>query len=426
MTADDRGEPGRQRTVAELLKQYGGEDQSTPRRRRRAADGDDSPAPPAAAPPSQRSEEPPPPPPRERGVDRVTGSFSSFDFDPPTGPGSEQSHPSAAGPDGADWTGTGSFPAEPYRSADSFRTDSLGDSYRDPYPSATGSESYLTDEPYRPSASTGGDIYGASLTNPTARPEESTDFIPRFGDRPGRAGTPLGGPADETGPGTAITSRREMFDDDLSLDRDDYRSFEEEFPGDSDERSRRPVDTDPAGLRTEVSSRADVYREDQDYGHDDAIDDPADAPAESDSEPNGFLGKRLDRRTTSESASDDSSYGVPDLRADDEDAPAGLTDMDGPDEVPNSGRPSNVVTWLLLIGQLVVGAIVGAALWIGFRYLWLNFPVVALAAAVVATAGLVLLVRAIRRSDDLQTTMLAVLVGLVVTISPAVLLLASR
>jgi hypothetical protein len=49
-----------------------------------------------------------------------------------------------------------------------------------------------------------------------------------------------------------------------------------------------------------------------------------------------------------------------------------------------------------------------------------------LAAAVAATVGLVLLVRAIRGSDDPQTTILAVLVGLVVTISPAVLLLAVR
>jgi hypothetical protein len=79
-----------------------------------------------------------------------------------------------------------------------------------------------------------------------------------------------------------------------------------------------------------------------------------------------------------------------------------------------------------LIGQWVFGAVGGAALWIGFRFLWLQMPVVALVAAVAATAGLVLLVRAIRRSDDLQTTMLAVLVGLVVTISPAVLLLAVR
>ncbi|MBV9315267.1 MAG: hypothetical protein JO100_16385 [Pseudonocardia sp.] len=84
------------------------------------------------------------------------------------------------------------------------------------------------------------------------------------------------------------------------------------------------------------------------------------------------------------------------------------------------------VGWAGLIAQWLLGAVGGAALWVGFRYLWLHYPVAALIAAVLATAGLVLLVRAIRRSDDVQTTMLAVLVGLVVTISPAVLLLAVR
>ena len=45
MTADHRGESGQQRTVAELLKQYGAEDArpKSGRRRRRAADADDEP-----------------------------------------------------------------------------------------------------------------------------------------------------------------------------------------------------------------------------------------------------------------------------------------------------------------------------------------------------------------------------------------------
>jgi hypothetical protein len=40
--------------------------------------------------------------------------------------------------------------------------------------------------------------------------------------------------------------------------------------------------------------------------------------------------------------------------------------------------------------------------------------------------GLVLIVRKIRKAEDLQTTLLAVLVGLIVTVSPAVLLLLGR
>jgi len=44
----------------------------------------------------------------------------------------------------------------------------------------------------------------------------------------------------------------------------------------------------------------------------------------------------------------------------------------------------------------------------------------------VVTAGLVWIVRKIRKAEDMQTTLLAVLVGLVVTVSPAMLLLLSR
>jgi hypothetical protein len=104
------------------------------------------------------------------------------------------------------------------------------------------------------------------------------------------------------------------------------------------------------------------------------------------------------------------------------DVPAGL-DVDDADL---EDRSAGWKAWAILIAQGIGGAVGGAVLWVGFRYLWLNLPVVALAAAVLATVGLVMVVRTIRGSDDLQTTMLAVLVGLIVTISPAVLLLAVR
>jgi predicted membrane metal-binding protein len=79
-----------------------------------------------------------------------------------------------------------------------------------------------------------------------------------------------------------------------------------------------------------------------------------------------------------------------------------------------------------MIAQLVVGALLGAVLWTVFSYLWQEQPVVALVLAAVATTGLVFGVRALRRSDDLQTTVLAVVVGLVVTVSPAAIVLLSR
>jgi drug/metabolite transporter (DMT)-like permease len=113
--------------------------------------------------------------------------------------------------------------------------------------------------------------------------------------------------------------------------------------------------------------------------------------------------------------------------------PAGLTDSAelAPEVAPADAHQaaaadSPAKAWLVIIAQLVGGAVAGAVLWVGFRYLWGKMPPLALGAAVLATAGSVLLVRAIRRSDDLRTSLLAVLVGLVVTVSPAVLVLVNR
>jgi hypothetical protein len=61
-----------------------------------------------------------------------------------------------------------------------------------------------------------------------------------------------------------------------------------------------------------------------------------------------------------------------------------------------------------------------------FRYLWRGLPVVALATALLVTAGLVLVVRQFLHDVDRRTTMFAVLVGLLLTASPAVLVLLGR
>lgn len=82
--------------------------------------------------------------------------------------------------------------------------------------------------------------------------------------------------------------------------------------------------------------------------------------------------------------------------------------------------------WLSMAVQLAFGVVGGAAVWLGFNWLWGKLPAAALAAAVLVIAALVWIVRRIRRAEDLQTTVLAVLVGLVVTVSPAALLLLSR
>jgi hypothetical protein len=82
--------------------------------------------------------------------------------------------------------------------------------------------------------------------------------------------------------------------------------------------------------------------------------------------------------------------------------------------------------WATMAGQLALGVIGGAAVWLGFNWLWGFLPQAALVVALAVIVGLVLIVRKIRRAEDLQTTVLAVLVGLVVTVSPAALLLLNR
>lgn len=82
--------------------------------------------------------------------------------------------------------------------------------------------------------------------------------------------------------------------------------------------------------------------------------------------------------------------------------------------------------WAAVVAQWIVGAIGGAALWVGFRFLWRGLPVVALAAAVLVTVGLVVIVRALLRNNDMRTTLFAVLVGLLLTVSPALLVLLGR
>lgn len=82
--------------------------------------------------------------------------------------------------------------------------------------------------------------------------------------------------------------------------------------------------------------------------------------------------------------------------------------------------------WAAVIAQWIAGAVGGAALWVGFRFLWRSLPVVALAAAALVTVGLVVVVRALLRNNDMRTTLFAVLVGLLLTASPAILVLMGR
>ncbi|MGH3813011.1 MAG: hypothetical protein ACRDUV_11210 [Pseudonocardiaceae bacterium] len=93
----------------------------------------------------------------------------------------------------------------------------------------------------------------------------------------------------------------------------------------------------------------------------------------------------------------------------------------GEPDVPESGSP--VRDWAVMVAQIGIGVVGGAALWLVCEWLWQLMPVVALVVALVVITGLVWVVRRVRRAEDLQTTVIAVLVGLFVTVSPAALLL---
>ncbi|MPY98596.1 MAG: hypothetical protein GEU97_11485 [Actinophytocola sp.] len=82
--------------------------------------------------------------------------------------------------------------------------------------------------------------------------------------------------------------------------------------------------------------------------------------------------------------------------------------------------------WLAVAAQLTLGVVGGAGVWLLFNWLWMQIPALALAAALAVVVGLVWIVRKIRKAEDMQTTVLAVLVGVVVTVSPAALLLLDK
>ncbi len=91
------------------------------------------------------------------------------------------------------------------------------------------------------------------------------------------------------------------------------------------------------------------------------------------------------------------------------------------DDEPDYGSP--VREWAVMVAQIGIGVVGGAALWLICEWLWQQLPVVALVVALAVITGLVWVVRRVRRAEDLQTTVIAVLVGLFVTVSPAALLL---
>ncbi|WP_433576985.1 hypothetical protein [Nocardia brasiliensis] len=82
--------------------------------------------------------------------------------------------------------------------------------------------------------------------------------------------------------------------------------------------------------------------------------------------------------------------------------------------------------WLILGGQSAGAAVAGMLLFKGFERMWEMLPWVALALAMIVILGLVALVRILRRTDDVLSTVIAVVVGVFVTLGPLAFLLSTN
>ncbi|MEV4203493.1 hypothetical protein AB0J41_01405 [Nocardia salmonicida] len=90
-----------------------------------------------------------------------------------------------------------------------------------------------------------------------------------------------------------------------------------------------------------------------------------------------------------------------------------------------NGDDTNRRQWMILGAQSAGAAVAGMLLFKGFETMWETLPWVALALAMVVILGLVALVRVLRRTDDIFSTVIAVVVGVFVTLGPLAFLLST-
>ncbi|MBF6365087.1 hypothetical protein IU433_07425 [Nocardia puris] len=92
---------------------------------------------------------------------------------------------------------------------------------------------------------------------------------------------------------------------------------------------------------------------------------------------------------------------------------------------PRPDLDENRRQWMILGGQSAGAAIAGMLLFKGFERMWEMLPWVALPLATIVILGLVALVRVLRRTDDILSTGIAVVVGVFVTLGPLAFLLST-
>ncbi|GAB3455159.1 hypothetical protein [Actinophytocola sediminis] len=238
----------------------------------------------------------------------------------------------------------------------------------------------------------------ASSAKAPPPPEPMTEELPRVPTYPSME------PADQRHPGQ--DSRTQLTPPVYPPQRDQFQSGPQPRVPDRDSRDFDP-DDDYAG-----GDYGTGYRTDYDSGYQSGVDKPFDTGFNQGFDP----GDRVE--------DGDRAYGDLDRDLDgdlDEDLARELDELDGEREPRSAARE-----WLVMAGQLAAGVLGGAAVWLGFNWMWGALPQAALVVALAVIAGMVFIVRKIRKAEDLQTTVYAVLVGLLATVSPAALLLLNR
>ncbi|MBT2265005.1 hypothetical protein [Rhodococcus erythropolis] len=101
------------------------------------------------------------------------------------------------------------------------------------------------------------------------------------------------------------------------------------------------------------------------------------------------------------------------------------SDVEAEPPADEAGEHNSIREWAVLAGQVVVALIVGGAMFKGFEKLWDMLPWVALVLALIVIVGLVAVVRVLRKTDDITSFVIAVVVGMIVTLGPLAFLLTS-
>nr|WP_314145507.1 hypothetical protein [uncultured Rhodococcus sp.] len=149
---------------------------------------------------------------------------------------------------------------------------------------------------------------------------------------------------------------------------------------------------------------------------DDATADPAEVETSAATEVVDLVKPDIDDepKTATDVGADAATDDAPDSEADSATA-ASRTDRRA---AAVKGKGGAVRQWLVLIGQAVVSIAIGALLFKGFEQLWDVLPWVALVLSVLVIVGLVAVVRILRRTDDLISIVIAIAVGVFVTLGP--------